>query len=323
MKRVLLIAAGAVSLCGATVQADMRWTTTMKIEAAMMGGAMGGRNGGQGAGMMGGMKPSISYTTTVTDGAQRKESQIAMGPFGISDASISLCEKKQRIQLDDDLKIYTVSDLNDDGAFVNPMAGMGNMIGKMLPPGMKIPGMPAAPQGAPAEGKIISTITTEDLGNESILDTPTKHMMLTIKNEKSGCAGVGTDTMKIEVWSADFDEPVFCPDSAGANPVRDFQKVTRPEAGNCKITYEMKGDGNETYGKIFRGLVMRLKIYDPKTNQPAMTQEVTMLTRAKQEANLFQVPDGYQKVTAEEFQQKKSQAMMQKLFKGGLPGLGG
>lgn len=315
MKRILSIAVAVLVFCAAHARADLRWTTTMKLEGGMLGGARPG-------GMPGGMKPTISYTTSVTEGAQRKESQIAMGPFAISDASISLCEKKQRIQIDDELKIYTVSELTDEGGFVNPMAGLSGMVGKMLP-GLKIPGMPAAPQGAPTTGKIVSTVTIEEMAGETIADTPTKHFMVTTKNEKSGCAGTGEETTKMEVWSADFDEPIFCPDAAGANPVRDFQRLTRPEAGNCKITYEMKGEGNEAYSKIFRGLVMRLKIYDPKTGQPAITQEVTMLTRAKQEEKLFQLPEGYQKVTAEEFQQKKSQAMMQKIFKGGLPGFGG
>lgn len=316
MKRILLIAAGALVLAGVNAQADMRWTTTMKVEGGLMGGGRGGA--------MAGMKPTISYTTAVTDGAQRKESQIAMGPFATGDVSITLCEKKQRIQIDDELKIYTVSDLtDDDGGFVNPMAGISSMVGKMLPPGMKIPGLPAAPQGAPATGKIVSTVIAEDLGNDTIAETPTKHWMLTIKNQKSGCAGTGEDSMKMEVWSASFDEPIFCPNAAGTNPVRDYQKVIGP-GSNCKITYEMQGDGNEIFGKIFRGLVMRMKLFDPKTGQPTMTQEVTMLTRAKQEAKLFQVPDNYQKVTAEEFQQKKGQAMMQKIFAGGLPpGLGG
>jgi hypothetical protein len=300
------------------MQADMRWKTEMKIEPGMMGGA--GRPGG---GMPGGMKPSISYTTAVTDGAQRKESQMSMGPFGTNDVVVTLCDKKQRIQIDDELKIYTVSTLtDDDGGFVNPMAGMGSMMSKMLPPGMKIPGMAAPPPGAPATGKVVSTVTAEDKGEETVADTPAHHWILTIVNEKSGCAGTGTDATKMEVWSANFNEPVFCPNATGANPVRDFGNAMRADP-SCKITYEMKGDGFETYGKIFSGLVMRLKIYD-KTGKPAMTQEVTMLTRAKQESNLFQVPEGYQQVTADEFQQKKGQAMMQKLFKGGLPpGLGG
>lgn len=315
MKRILSIAAAALVLSGVNARADLRWTTTMKVEGGILGGARPG-------GMAAGMKPTISYTTSVTAGAQRKESQIAMGPFALSDAIITLCENKQRLQIDDELKIYTISDLTDEGSFVNPMAGLSGMVGKMLP-GLKIPGMPAAPQGAPATGKIVSTVTIEELAAETIADTPTKHFMVTTKNEKSGCAGTGEDTTKMEVWTADFEEPVFCPDAALPNPVRDFQKLARPEASNCKITYEMKGDGNEAYSKIFRGLVMRLKIYDPKTGKPAMTQEVTMLTRAKQEEKQFQVPEGYQKVTGEEFQQKKSQAMMQKIFKGGLPGLGG
>jgi hypothetical protein len=66
-----------------------------------------------------------------------------------------------------------------------------------------------------------------------------------------------------------------------------------------------------------------MKMLDPKTNKPSMTQEVTMLTRAKQDDNLFAIPAGYREVKAEEFQKLKSQAMIQKMLQGGsLPGFG-
>ena len=313
MKQIFLVAAGTLLLSGAA-QADMRWTTQMKVDM----GALTGRGG---AGMPGG-GPMISFTTAVKEGAQRKESKMEMGPFSTNDVTLTLCEKKQVVQIDDSLKIYTVSPLTgDEAGFVNPMAGMGNAMGGMLPPGVNIPGVPSPRQGAPAEGKIISTVTLEDLGEETVAETPARHWMITIKNEKSGCAGAGTDTSKMEIWAANFDEPVFCPQSNGANPVRDLQNALKP---NCKITYESKGDGQEAFGKIFRGLILRMRMIDPKTNKPSMSQEVTMLTRAKQEDSLFEIPAGYREVKAEEFQKLKGEAMMKKIFGGGLPpGFGG
>lgn len=302
MKQILVAAAGAALLSGLScgiARADMRWTTEMKVD---IGSVMGPGAAGA-ADAMG--QPTIAYTTAVKEGAQRKESKMEMGPFSINDVTLTLCEKKQLIQIDEGLKIYTISPLTgNESGFVNPMAGM------------KMPGMPGPKPGAPAEGKIVSTVTAEDLGEETVADTPAHHWKITIQNEKSGCAGKGTDTTKMEVWVANFDEPVFCPDSGGSNPVRDLQNAMNP---NCKITFESKGDGNEAVTKIFRGLVLRMKILDPKTNKPTMTQEVTQLTRAKQDDALFEVPAGFREVKADEYQRLKSQAMMQKLFQGGLP----
>jgi hypothetical protein len=316
MKRFLLMVISPVLLVG-TVRADMRWTTQMKVDT----GAIMGRAGGA-SGLMAAMgEPVISFTTAVKEGAQRKESKVEMGMFSTNDVTLTLCEKKQLVQIDDSLKIYTISPLTgNESGFVNPMAGMGSALAGIIPPGMNIPGVPSAKPGPPAEGKIISTITMEDLGEETIAETPTRHWMVTIKNEKFGCAGNGTDTTKMEVWAANSNELVVCPQSSGSNPVRDLQNALKP---NCKITFESKGDGQEAFGKIFRGLVMRMKMLDPKTNKPSMTQEVTMLTRARQDDNLFAIPAGYREVKAGEFQKLKGQAMLQKIFQGGLPpGLG-
>lgn len=317
MKRFLLMVISPILLVGA-VRADMRWTTQMKVDT----GAIMGRAGGAASLMAAMGEPVISYTTAVKEGAQRKESKVELGVFSTNDVTLTLCEKKQLVQIDDSLKIYTISALTgNESGFVNPMAGMGSALGGLLPPGMTIPGVPSAKPGPPAEGKIISTITMEDLGEETIAETPTRHWMVTLKNEKSGCAGNGTDTSKMEVWAANFNEPVICPQSSGSNPVRDLQNALKP---NCKITFESKGDGQEAFHKIFRGLVMRMKMLDPKTNKPSMTQEVTMLTRARQDDNLFAIPAGYREVKAEEFQKLKSQAMLQKMRHGGSrPGFGG
>src|SRR5687768_11571220 len=182
MKRILFVAASALIASGIaqnTVQADMRWTMQMKVDTGALTGRAGGPGGIGGAG-----GPLISYTTAVKEGAQRKESKMEMGPFATNDVTLTLCEKKQLIQIDNDLKIYTVSPLTgNESGFVNPMAGMGSAMGGMLPPGLNIPGVPAPKTGPPAEGKIVSTITAEDLGEEIVAETPTRHWMITIKNE--------------------------------------------------------------------------------------------------------------------------------------------
>jgi len=295
------------------VQADMRWKTEMKVE----GGAPGGRPGRPTGGAGGGQAPVISMLTAVKEGAQRKESSIQVGPVSMNDVTITLCDKKQRLRLDDKLKIYAVLPMDADDTLANPMAGMMGAIRGALPPGVKIPGLPGeAPAGEPQTGKIVSTVTAEDLGEDTVAEVKTRHWMLTMQNEMSGCAGNGTRTMKMEAWTANFDEPLFCPDAELSNPVRDYQRRANPNP-QCKITFEMRGEGMEAYGKIFRGLVLRLKMYaDAASDKPVMTQEVTMLTRAKQDDALFAAPADYKQVTPEEFEQMRAQAMMRQMMGG-------
>ena len=62
---------------------------------------------------------------------------------------------------------------------------------------------------------------------------------------------------------------------------------------------------------------MRLMFYQTEaTDKPVMTQEVTMLTRAKQDDALFSIPADYKEVKAEEFDQMRSQAMIRQLMGG-------
>src|SRR5688500_16599789 len=94
-KFLILAALGATvaaPLATSIAHADMRWKTEMKMEGA-------GKGGGA---------PMMSFTTAVKAGAQRKETAMSMGPFSMNDVLITLCEKKQKIRLDDKLKIYAV-----------------------------------------------------------------------------------------------------------------------------------------------------------------------------------------------------------------------
>ncbi len=304
--KLWLAAALCVAANAPAAQADMRWKTEMKIE-----GTTGAR-----VGRPVGMAPVISTTTAVKDGAQRTETSVQVGIINMSmnEVTLTLCEKKQRVRLDDKLKIYVTLPIDSEVAPQNPLAGMAASIGKMLPPGFKLPGLPQAPQGEPATGKVISTITAQDLGEDTVAETKTQRWMLTMKNENSGCAGTDTTTLKMEVWTAKIDEPVVCPDAVNRNPISEYQKALKPQ---CKITTEMHGEGLETFGKIFRGIVMRLKMYQGETTDKAvMTQEVTMITRAKQDDALFAVPADYKEVKAEEFDQMRSQAMIRQLMGG-------
>ena len=247
--KLWLLAALGVAASAPLARADMRWKTEMKIE-----GTTGAR-----VGRPVGMAPVISTTTTVKDGAQRTETSVQVGIINMSmnEVTLTLCEEKQRVRLDDKLEIYVTLPIDSEAAPQNPLAGMAAAIGKMLPPGFKLPGLPQAPQGEPATGKVISTITAQDLGAiNTVAETKAQRWMLTMKNENSGCAGTDTTTLKMEVWTAKIDEPVVCPDAVNRNPISEYQKALKPQ---CKITTGLRGDGMETFGKIFRGIVMRLK----------------------------------------------------------------
>ena len=290
----------ALAALGASAQADMRWKTEIRLSA--------GR---------GGAAPTTSVVTTVKEGAQRKETSLQMAGMAMNTVSVTLCDKKQKLKIDDKLKIYATLPADADDSPAGAMGGVLDAIKGALPPGIRlpnIPGLPAQPPaGEPQTGKVVTTITVQDMGEETVAEVVCRHWTITMLNEPTGCAGNAAQSMKMEVWTANLTEPIVCPNSTTRNPLGDYQRATRP---NCNVTTEMKGDGIEAYQRIFRGLTMRMKMFtDLRAKEPVMTEEVTMLTRARQDEALFAAPAGYRQVTGEEFGRLQSEALMKEMFR--------
>jgi len=283
----LLVAAGSIA---GSAHADLKYTTVIG-----MGGAEG-KAGGQGA-------TGISITTAIKQGAQRTETITNMGPVKMNQIELTFCDNRKRIRLEPSLKIYTTGSMDGSGDGAGDNAGA---------PAVGANAGEAKEQAG--TGKIITTATVQDLGEETIATFKTRHYMLNNRLQTSGCAGNSDTTMKMEVWVADIREPNACK-GGSENPI----EATRPSTSGCKITFETHGD-TAAHAKAFDGLIMRMKMYNG--DKATTVREITMLSQAKLEDDLFTVPADYKEVSAEEFQKAQTQAMMKSMMDGMKAGQG-
>jgi hypothetical protein len=272
----LLLLGSALAGQGNGARADMKYTT----ESRMAGAA--------------GAVPTQVITTAVRKNQKRVETLLNMGPVQRNTVMLTLCDKKQEITLDPELKIYMVAPLG----------------GETDPPKSQATATPdrAATGAKSGTGRVISTASVEDLGEEMVADTKARHYRLTSHIQTSGCVGDSDITSKSEIWVADLREPSDC-DLTSFDPAQAYSRV-KPD---CNVTFEQRGD-KDAYAKVYNGLILRHKIFG-EDGKPMMTQEVTSLSRAKLEDHaLFSVPEGFRQVSADEFQKAQSEAMMKAMM---------
>src|SRR5207245_1884733 len=63
-------------------------------------------------------------------------------------------------------------------------------------------GRPPADTGPKGTGKMIITTDAQDLGEEEVAGVKTRHWMMSVRTQSSGCAGDADATIKMEVWTA-------------------------------------------------------------------------------------------------------------------------
>ena len=145
---------------------------------------------------------AVTTTTWVKGKRQRMEMVTDMGQIKTKTVTLTMCDARQMVTLDPDLKIYYVTPFGDGGG-----KGEGN-------------------QG---NGTITNTYTVKDLGTETVAKLKAHHWMITTQSKATGCAGNTDTTSKVEIWVAPI--PVLnCPEAAG------YSQPT------CKIKFEEKGD---------------------------------------------------------------------------------
>lgn len=271
-----------LALMATSSRADLRYTTQMAF-----GEPGSERTVGQGS----------RTTTFVKNNDERVESVIAIGPIAMKSVTLILCQKKQVLQLDPELKIYTVSPLNAAPA---SLIGASNMA-----PGRSGPATPKAKTGT---GKIVMTYAVEDKGTEKVLNLDARHSIITIQTQSSGCAGNATTTMKMEVWTAPI-QTVNCParfvgtDSSGASDAGDTD--------GCKVSYEFRGDV-EKMKEIFSGMIVQQKLY--QDDRVVMTQTLREHSLAELDPALFTVPADFRKVSEDEFNSARQSAIQKRMI---------
>lgn len=272
-----IASAAAIACCGALhpAAADVRYT--MAMEMAQSGGS-GDGNASYG--------PQIRRTVMLKDRRQREEMTIDMGPMHQDTVTLTECDKQQVIQLDPALKIYSVQPMESGVTPSMPTAfgprGRGHVEEKA------------------GTGKMVSTISVQDLGTEKILDLDTHHFMLSTQTHTSGCAGDSDTNNKIEMWVAPIKAGLNCPEMY--SPSRAVTSDT-----GCQMTVEQHGDF-DALRSIYGGMPVRIKMY----NGDRVIGEMDMreYSTAALDPSLFDVPPDFKQVSAADFQQQEQQAMM-------------
>ena len=232
--------------------------------------------------------PKTVTTRNVKPNFERIETTQKIGMVETQTIVIRECGKKLTIQLEPDLKLYSViPDYNGEGA-LGAEAG-------------STPDAEKADADKPATGKMIVTYAVQDLGDATVLNLKTRRFMVDVTTESLGCAGEGTSTEKMEIWASDIRDAAACADENSAAAMSKAMSN-----GVCKIEVQLKGDFDKMI-KISKGLVLRQKMYNGDT--AFKTVEVISLSQAKLGNELFTVPADYKKVSAEDFQKAQSEAM--------------
>jgi hypothetical protein len=275
LKNVLPLAMLMTCALLAAAHADIKYTQTMTL------------GGDQDA------APMMHSAHFVAPGKERNDTEMSMGNFKSKEAIVTICQPHQVIHVDDALKIYAIDD-NTSGA---PSA----------PPMMGNHGQSHEKAGT---GKIAIDVKVTDLKPEKVAGWDTKHYMVEMHTQSSGCVGDGSSDIKMELWVADVK------DAHGCKANVDYSALLgRREGGKCKVTYETTGDFARLAG-IWDGLVMRQKMYD-KDGKVTMIQEITSLSQAKLDDSVFAIPSGYTKLSLEDYNKQRQQAMMQAMMGGG------
>ena len=181
MWKRFLVAGCLMSLVSGMAGADVRYTLKVKTPGSPV---------------------ESSMTTSVKGKRERMEMVTDMGTVKMTQVTLTMCDKHQTAQVDDELKIYTLTPMGAEAA----KGG-----------------------GAAGKGEIVNTYTVKDLGKEKIAKIDAHHWMVTTRTQASGCAGNTDTTTRVELWSAPI-QVLNCPDRVNYN---------QP---NCQVKFTEKGD---------------------------------------------------------------------------------
>jgi hypothetical protein len=214
------IAVAAASILSAGVaHSDVKYTQTMK-----MPGTTGATTAASAA-------PLNSTTTWIKKGAQRVEMSQQIGGYKWNDTTLTLCEKRQTIRLDSDLKIYTVAPLDGENSATTASTDAKPATAK--------------PAAKPSTGKVVMTVSVKNLGEETVAGRKARHYMITTRYQMSGCAGDNDMNSKMEIWVADYQLPDF---NCGTKP-GDWRSYTRASDG-LQHHFRAKGRCRRMAGRL-------------------------------------------------------------------------
>lgn len=214
---------------------------------------------------------STQATTMIKGQRERSETSINAGTYTMNTVSITQCDMKRTIQINDRGRKYLVTPMDDGGSSDNNTS-----------PGTTRPSAPSTRGGV-----VTMTVNTIDTGErKEIMGYTARHLKRTTTMESSPDA-CSQQKMKIETdgWYINLEYGLTCP----AN--RSTYSGAPAASGGCRDRYVYK-----TTGPAHTGFPLQetMTMYGPDGSVTmTMTKEVTEISRQPLEAALFDIPAGY------------------------------
>jgi hypothetical protein len=222
---------------------------------------------------------STQSTTMIKGSRERSETAINAGSYSMKNTSITQCDQRRTIQINDRARKYFITSMDaDDGSADSTTT----------------PGAPAATGDSRRGGVVTMTINTVDTGErKEMFGFTARHLKRTMSMQSSADACNQTQ-MKIETdgWYINLEYGLTC----GSN--RQPQTGRRPAAAGCRDRYEYKTTGPANLGYP---LLETTTMYGANGSvTTSITKEVIELSRQTLDAALFDIPAGYTQASTQQ-----------------------
>jgi hypothetical protein len=221
-----------------------------------------------------------SQSTTLIKGKrERSESSSAMGGMNMgSSVSITQCDMRRTIQINDSARKYFISPMDSDGDTSATPGDMGTSSGEPSRRG----------------GVVTMSINTVDTGErKEMFGFTARHLKRTMTSQTSPDACYQNQMrMDTDGWYINLEYGLNC--GSNARP----PQMGRAAPGGCRDRYDVRNTGPSNLGFP---LIETTTMYGP--NGQAMfsrMQEVIDLSRQPLDAALFDVPAGYTEVRSQQ-----------------------
>ncbi len=212
-------------------------------------------------------------STTMIRGL-RERSEMNMGGMKMGMVSVTQCDLKRTIQINDSARKYIITPMESDDSASGPSNGGG---------------MSAPAGGGPSRrgGVVTMTVNTTDTGErKQMFGFTARHLKRTMMSESSPDA-CQPQQMKMETdgWYINLEYGLSC------GSARPPQMGGRPAPQGCRDRYQFKRTGPTNLGYP---LIETTTMYGSDGSvQFTMSKEVIELSRETLDAALFDVPAGY------------------------------
>jgi hypothetical protein len=219
-----------------------------------------------------------SQSTTLIKG-KRERSETSMGMGGANSVSITQCDLRRTIQINDNSRKYMISPMDSDDGATSGNAGMTNS---------------SSTEPSRRGGVVTMTVNTVDTGErKEMFGFTARHLKRTMTSETSPDACYQNKIrMDTDGWYINLEYGLNCGNSD--KPPR----MGAPSAGGCRDRYEMKNTGPSRLGFP---LVETTTMYGEGGQAMfTRTQEVIDISRQPLDAALFDAPAGYTEVKSQQ-----------------------